>query len=150
MTLTLGGRFQTRVLLILLFGVPWTIIVSPFLTLFAPAGLPAVYRMTLSALAIVLGVGFVWDILYYCLQQFRWDKDWPSSFGLLNGVNEGLTTWIGLRLLATLHGWFAGGTPTFTAFAIHFSTTWLLLWLAMQGPLRIIVLRWRFTGGRIL
>ena len=35
-------------------------------------------------------------------------------------------------------------------FAVHFATTWLAIFLFLQGPMRVPFLRWRFRGGRIL
>ena len=37
------------------------------------------------------------------IQQFRWEKDWPTIFGLLTAINEGLLVWL---LLA---GWRGPG-----------------------------------------
>ncbi len=150
MTPTLVGRFQTRVFLILVVGVPWTLLVSPLLPVPASMHLSAVYRLTFTALLLVAGIGLLWDALYYGLQQFRWDKDWPSLFALLNGFNEGLSTWIALHLSGALGGTYASSNPMFGAFVLHFSTTWILLWLALQGPMRILFPRWRFQGGRVI
>jgi len=36
------------------------------------------------------------------------------------------------------------------AFVLHFATTWLLIFLFLQGPMRVPFLRWRFRGGPIL
>lgn len=35
-------------------------------------------------------------------------------------------------------------------FVLHFATTWLAIFLFVQGPMRVPFLRWRFRGGRIL
>ena len=40
-----------------------------------------------SLIVVVLGVG--WELVYHLLMQFRWEKDWPTLFGLLVGVPEG-------------------------------------------------------------
>ena len=32
----------------------------------------------------------MWEFVYHLLQQFRWEKDWPTLFGLLVGIPEGL------------------------------------------------------------
>ena len=37
---------------------------------------------------------FGWEFVYHFLQQFRWEKDWPSLFGLVTGVNEGALVWV--------------------------------------------------------
>ncbi len=61
---------------------------------------------------IVLGVG--WELIYHLIRQFRWEKDWPTLFGLLTAVKEGALLW----LLISLHavpgaaaGGAAGGVP---------------------------------------
>ncbi|HEY2579222.1 MAG TPA: hypothetical protein VGI74_23185, partial [Streptosporangiaceae bacterium] len=41
-------------------------------------------------------------------------------------------------------------SPIIPLYVIHVGTTWLLTWLFMQGPLRVMHLRWRFEGGKVL
>ncbi len=141
MTPTLFGRIQTRLVLLLTVGLVWTLLVSPLL----PAGDAAigdVYAITLSALGIVALVGVVvWEPIYHALQQLRWEKDWPTGIGLVTGITEGLATFVILSSLRSVPG---------TAFWIHFSTTWLLVWITVHGPLRIFTLRWRYRGGRFV
>ena len=136
-TPTLLGRVQTRIFLVLGVGLPWTLLVSPALPVPASKDLLSVYRLTLTALAVAVVVGVAWDALYYGLQQLRWDKDWPSCFGLLNGLNEGVTTWVGLHLVGVLSGAYGPSNAMFVAFIVHFSSTWILVWLSAQGPMRI-------------
>jgi hypothetical protein len=150
LTPTLSGRIQTRIFLVLVVGLPWTVLVTPLLPVPGSTQLQSVYRVTLTALAVMVVVGVAWDALYYGLQQFRWDKDWPSCFGLLNGINEGVTTWVGLHLVGVLSGSYGSSNPMFTAFSILFSSTWILAWLTTQGPMRVLLPRWRFRGGRIV
>lgn len=142
MTPTLNGRIQTRLFLLATVGVVWTFIVTPFLPGVEDVG--AAYQVTFLALAIVAIVGIGWEFIYHGLQQFRWEKDWPTLFGLLTGINEGLVTWLVLIALVD------PGSVTAAQFAIHFSTTWLLVWLVANGPMRVFSLRWRFNGGRLL
>lgn len=138
MTPTLIGRIQSRLVLVLLVGIPWTILVAPFL----PAGrapLIEVYQMTFTAVILVAIVGAVlWEPLYHLAQQFRWEKDWPTGLGLVTALPEGLLVF---RLLGT-------GVPT-AAFVWHFLTTWLLVWFVLNGPIRVVLPRWRFRGGRL-
>ncbi len=141
MTPTFLGRIQTRLLLLATVGVVWTILVTPFL----PAGgapLGDVYTATFRALGIVALVGVLfWEPIYHGLQQLRWEKDWPTGLGLLTGLVEGVTTYLVLTASMDVPG---------AAFVIHFFTTWVLVWAALNGPLRIVLLRWRYRGGRIL
>ena len=94
-------------------------------------------------MVIVLGVA--WEFLYHFLQQFRWEKDWPTLFGLLTAINEGIAAWFFLEYVPVLPD-DVELTPL--VFCIQFITTWLLVWVAVNGPLRAIFPHWRFQGGR--
>ena len=101
-----------------------------------------VYGLTFQALVIVAVLGVVlWEPVYHGLQQLRWEKDWPTGVGLVVGVIEGVATYIVLSANRDVPG---------LAFVLHFATTWFLVWCTVNGPLRIILLRWRYRGGRIL
>ena len=80
---TLNGRIQTRVFLLVVVGGIWTLILSPFIG-------AAAFIVLFTVL--VLGVG--WELLYHFIQQFRWEKDWPTFFGLVTAINEGLLVWV--------------------------------------------------------
>lgn len=149
MTPTLRGRLETRLFLIVLVGAPWTALAAPFLPRPTMVSLSMVYRVTFEALALTAGVGLAWEIVYHALQQLRWDKDWPSLFALANLVNEGALMWFLLHWTGILPD--SGLSGTFIGlFVTYFLTTWVLIWLFMQGPLRVVHLRWRFEGGRVL
>lgn len=142
MTPTLFGRIQTRIFLVVFVGVPWTLLIGPLLPVDAP--LSDVYRITLRALAIVLVLGvFVFEPIYHFLQQFRWEKDWPAMFVLLEAIPEGIAVRLALPAVVDLP------IPE-ASFWIHFGTTWLVLFLFVHGPIRVLFLRWRFRGGRII
>ena len=104
------------------------------------------YRAMYEVLLIVVVLGVVWEFVYHGLQQFRWEKDWPTLFGLLLGVPEGSwrSPWPGA---ACWPGW---RTSASTAFLVGFGTTWLVTWLLVNGPMRIFSVHWRFRGGRLL
>ncbi|MFG1793625.1 hypothetical protein [Nocardia sp. NPDC049149] len=144
---TLNGRIQTRVLALGVIGCFVALIITPFL----PTGslsLGQAYRVTLSILLATVLVGVLWELLYHFLQQFRWEKDWPTLFGLLTMVNEGALMWVLVRnttivLPETLR-------PSLTAFLIQFVLTWIVFWLIVNGPMRVVFHRWRFQGGRFL
>ena len=139
---TLYGRIQTRIVLTIVVGGIWTLIITPFLPTGEPLG-PS-HRMTFSILLTVLVLGIVWEFIYHGLQQFRWEKDWPTFFGLLTGINEGLLVWILLKAGA-IPG--VGDVPL-SVFLIQFITTWLVIFLVVNGPVQIFFSRWRFRGGR--
>ena len=141
---TLNGRIQTRIFVSLVVGGLWTLLITPLLPL--PGGLAAAYATTFAVLLAVTVLGVGWELLYHLLQQFRWEKDWPTFFGLVTAVNEGALVW---ALLA------AGAVPGLdgpvpgAAFLIQFLTTWLVLWLSVHA-LRVPFVHWRFRGGRLL
>ena len=137
---TLHGRIQTRIFMLVVFGGLVTLVLTPFL----PGDPP--YRTTFLVLATVLVLGVVWELVYHGLQQFRWEKDWPTLFGLLTAVNEGALVWVALQL-----GWVPGidDAPAFSTFLILFLVVWVVVWLWVNGPMRVPLIRWRFRGGRI-
>jgi hypothetical protein len=136
MTPTLSGRIQTRLVLLALVGVPWTMVLTPLL----PGDVRS--RQALAALLVVAGLGVGWELLYHACQQLRWDRDWPSLFALAAGVPEGMLAWLVLRQLGL-------APPSRLAYVLFFGTTWLLVWLVTQGPVRVLAPRWRHTGGRL-
>ena len=131
---TLNGRIQTRIFLLLVVGGIWTLLLTPMLPLGASLG--AAYRATFVVLLTVLVLGIGWELIYHLLQQFRWEKDWPTLFGLLTAVNEGFVVWLLVR---------DGSVP-----GLPFLTTWILVWLAANGPMRVPFVHWRFRGGRLI
>lgn len=146
MTPTLSGRVQTRFFLLAVVGALWTALHTPFLPTPDPVATIDLYRITFTALLLVAVVGLAWELLYHLLQQLRWEKDWPTLLGLLTGIPEGLVVyWLLQRGLP----WAVGSVPA-TTFAISFATTWLLVWATANGPLRIVLVRWRLRGGRLL
>ncbi len=147
MTPTIFGRIQTRLFLLATVGVIWTLLIGPFLTtLVDDASLGDIYRLAFGALLLVGLVGIVWELIYHAIQQYRWEKDWPTLFGLVQGIPEGLVV---AALLGAGLPWDVGDVPT-GAFTVHFVTTWVVVWLAANGPMRVIFIRWRFRGGRVL
>lgn len=144
MTPTLPGRIQTRIFAVALFGGVWTLVISPVL----PGGgaLRDRYEATGAVLLMVGLLGVGWELVYHGLQQFRWEKDWPTMFSLLTGINEGILVWLLVR------DGHAPGSPHVeaTAFVVHFATTWLVIFLLVNGPMRVPFIRWRFRGGRLL
>lgn len=145
---TLRGRLQTRIFAIVVIGGLWTLLITPFLPSM-PAGLTTgdSYQMTFSILGAVLVLGLLWECAYHALMQWRWEKDWPTQFGLLTGINEGLllALVLGLGLVPN-----ADPAPPATTWLTHFVTTWLVVFLFLNGPMKVVFLRWRFRGGRLV
>jgi len=144
---TLNGRIQTRVLGLGVIGFLVAFVITPVL----PTGdlsLAQSYRVTLSVLLAVVLVGVLWELVYHGLQQFRWEKDWPTLFGLLTAVNEGIVVWllVGYTTIVVPEDL----RPSLTAYLIQFIITWLAFWLFVNGPMRVVFHRWRFAGGRFI
>ncbi len=144
---TLSGRIQTRLIALGVIGFFVAFVITPVL----PTGdltLGQSYRVTFSVLLAVMLVGVLWEFLYHFLQQFRWEKDWPTLFGLVTAINEGILIWILLRYTTIIVPEYL--RPSFAAFFIQFVVTWLTFWLIVNGPMRVPFHRWRFQGGRYL
>jgi hypothetical protein len=141
----LSGRIQTRLFLLTTVGAFVTVLIVPALPGVGP--LSAAYRTAFVVLAAVAVLGIGWELLYHLLMQFRWEKDWPSLFGLLTAVPEALLLWLLLRAgLVPL----VGAAPPAAAYVLQFVAVWLGVWLVANGPMRVPFLRWRFRGGRLL
>jgi hypothetical protein len=134
---TLNGRIQTRVFLLLVVGGIWTLLLTPVLPLGVPLG--TAYGDTFVVLLTVLVLGVGWEFVYHLLQQFRWENDWPTLFGLLTAVNEGLLVWLLVPVPVSIG-----------VFLVQFLSTWILVWLAAIGPMRVPFVHWRFRGGRLI
>jgi hypothetical protein len=142
---TLAGRVQTRLALLAVIGGLVTLLVGPVLPV--TASLADKYRDAFLVLAAVAVLGIGWEFLYHFLMQWRWEKDWPTLFGLATLVPEGLLVWLLLQA-----GAIPGivGTVSAPAFCIQFLAVWLAVWLVANGPMRVPFIRWRFRGGRLV
>ncbi len=142
---TMVGRLQTRIWLLAIVGSAVTAWLTPILAI--NGTLADRYRVTFVVLATVAALGIGWELLYHFSMQWRWEKDWPTLFGLITLVPEGILIW---RLLE------AGLVPSISgpvnsgAFWIDFIVVWLATWIVANGPLRVPFIRWRFRGGRFL
>jgi hypothetical protein len=138
---TLMGRIQTRIFVLAVLGGLVTLLITPVL----PEN-PSFHDTLLVLLSIIV-VGIGWEFVYHGLQQFRWEKDWPTLFGLLTAINEGLLIW--LLLQADLVPGI-DGAPSWSTFVIQFTVVWLVVWVWVNGPMRVPFIRWRFRGGRLI
>lgn len=144
---TLNGRIQTRLLALSVIGFVVALVITPFLPI-GSLSVGQAYRVTLSVLLGTVLVGVLWELLYHFLQQFRWEKDWPTLFGFVTIVNEGALMWVLVRYTTVvLPGHLR---PSLVAFGIQFVITWIVFWLIVNGPMRVVFHRWRFQGGRFL
>ncbi|HWM04477.1 MAG TPA: hypothetical protein VNP92_19235 [Actinophytocola sp.] len=138
---TLNGRIQTRIFMLATWGALITLLITPILPNDPD------YKTTYIILAAVAVLGVVWEIIYHLVQQFRWEKDWPTLFGFITCVNEGALIWLLLELEA-IPG--IDGEVPFSTFVIDFLVIWMVIWLWVNGPMRVPLIRWRFFGGRIV
>lgn len=144
MTPTLFGRLQTRIVVLAVIGSLWTLIITPLLPGIPDgAELGETYELTFKILLTVGLLGLAWELVYHGLQQFRWEKDWPALFGLLTGINEGIAAHFATKALFDIE------VIPGSAYVVAFTTTWLVTWFWVNGPMRIFFLRWRYSGGRI-
>jgi hypothetical protein len=139
---TFSGRLQTRLFSFLVVGLPWILLLSLAL---APSagGLRPVLRAAAFSWTATLALGLVlWEPIYHLLMQLRWEKDWPTLFMLGESVPEAAAVWVLLDRVGP-------GAPLGVFLALFFST-WLVIFLTLHGPMRVLFLRWRFRGGRLL
>jgi hypothetical protein len=141
---TLNGRIQTRLVLLAVIGGLVTLVIVPVLPGAAP--LADKYRDGFLVLITVAVLGVLWEGLYHFLMQWRWEKDWPTLFGLATLVPEGLLVWL-LLSAGAVPG--IVGSVSGPAFVIQFLAIWLAVWLVANGPMRVPFIRWRFRGGRL-
>jgi hypothetical protein len=141
---TLFGRIQTRIFAVAVIGTLWAQIIVYVLP---GGGTTTQNRKAMYGVLLIVGVvGVLWELVYHGLMQFRWEKDWPTLFGLLTFVNEGLIAY--LIAHSSLLPWTEG--IAVSTFAVGFLSTWIVLWLFFNGPMRIFTVHWRFRGGRLL
>lgn len=147
MLATIFGRIQTRIFLLAIVGGFWTAVLTPILP-GLEGSLGDKYKTTFLILAATTVVGLVWELIYHFLQQFRWEKDWPTVFGFLNVINEGVVIYVLLHF--DLVPFIDGPSVPLLAFAILFVVIWIAQWLTANGPMRVPFIRWRFRGGRLV
>lgn len=146
MTPTIWGRLQTRVWIAVTVGVVWTTAIAAALP--RPAGVSAAsaYRIAMEALGLMTLAGLGWELVYHLIQQVRWDKDWPSLFALITVINEAVPLWFLLHALQVIQGTTGLSSPALPFYASYVASTWLVIWLFMQGPIRVMHVRWRCNG----
>ncbi len=158
---TFFGRIQTRIFLLVVVGGLWTILITPVARVFVDSdamGSPAlsdVYKVTFTVLLVVLVLGLAWEVVYHGLMQFRWEKDWPTLFGYITIINEGILAYVVVKSLGSdtaepgsLSALIEGLTPA--PYLVAFVTTWIVVNLFANNLMQVLFIRWRFRGGRLL
>lgn len=162
---TLFGRIQSRVVFLATIGAIWVFIMASIL----PATFENDRGQTLSAdwgdrlqdgfvaLLWITIFGVLWEFLYHFVMQWRWEKDWPTFFGFITFINEGLLVYF-LGNEGLLPG-FVGREQfpdvgadvlPFWFFWPLFIVVWMAVWIWVNGPMRVVNIRWRFFGGRLI
>lgn len=144
MTLTLRGRMQTRAVLTGCVGLPAALLAALLAALPMRDGSGAEPTPIVATLALMTVLGMGWECLYHGLQQRRADRDWPSLAALLAVLVE-----IGPLALAAAALPDGARPGSGAAFVVPVLGAWSAAWLVAQGPLRVVVPRWRFSGGRL-
>lgn len=135
MTPELAGRIQTRLFLFSTIGV---VVMLPFALAFG--------FDLYAGLFYIMVLGFGWDCIYHRLTLFRWERDWPTSVQFISGIWEGLFFYL-LTTVVDIPPF--NGAARAGAFWIAYPVTFLAIFLASQGPLRVVFPHWRWNGGRV-
>lgn len=139
-TPTLRGRWQTRLATLGTIGVAVTLVFA-----LRGGGFEGTFFAVLAWVAVL---GVAWDGLWIALQGLRWDRDWPPLLQWAGAAVEGaaLYSWVDRF---GLPGVTAGGV-SLELFAAHYGTVFATVFVFLQGPVRVLLPRWRFNGGRIV
>ena len=142
------GRWQTRIFLNALFGVPsillWMAVFDQFSK---PVDRLEFWHMP-YLLLYMTGIGLVLDVVYIALQKLRWERDWPPAFQWVAGLAEG-----GLVLALSLNDLLPNVThcdDDLTQFPAAFLTMFLPAYFFLFGPMKVLFPRWRFAGGQLI
>ena len=141
MTPTLLGRWQIRIFLLSTVGLFISLLIGVIIRIIRPD--TDMIPVLLLGLSIVLVVGCILDILYQYIQSFRWDADWPTTFQVAAGVLEGLLVWFLMQIISN-------PPPNLGVFLWQYGSIWLIMFVLVQGPLRLFWPRWRYQGGEWL
>jgi hypothetical protein len=161
---TLNGRIQSRIFFLATIGSFWTFIMASILPAhFTYQGVTVAANWgdrIQDGFAALLWVGILgigWEVVYHFLMQWRWEKDWPTFFGFITFINEGILVYL-LADNGVLPGFVGRGTPLedkvglvpFWFFWPLFIVVWMAVWVWVNGPMRVFNIHWRFFGGRLV
>ncbi len=122
-------------------GVGWLVLAGPYLPLAGPR--QGVYSAGFATLGLTAAIGVGWEVVYHGFQQLRWDKDWPTIYGLILGTLEGCVVY---QFISRDVPWQLNGIEPLP-FIWQFGSVWVVIWIVVNGPLRVLFPRWRFLGG---
>ncbi|MEZ5870464.1 MAG: hypothetical protein R3D32_01215 [Nitratireductor sp.] len=148
MTPTLMGRWQTRIILFFIVGLPVTLLFALAWTRdFSDPG----FTMVFLVLMTIFLVGMVLDPAYILVQSLRWENDWPFAFQLFFSICEFLVV---LALIAAdwlpfAHASVIDDPEMRKMLFSHFAVVVTFSILALLGPLQVFLPRWRYKGGEV-
>lgn len=150
MTPTLKGRWQTRILLYILIGLPVTFLVAMYNSnwQWPPASDLTVFQDPFKFITAIFLLGLVLDVLYMRMQSYHWDQDWPFAYQFFFSIVEFFIVFE-LMNYGWLDSFFPDGRIPFRNAAWHFSFVFVLSFLAVLGGIQIFMVRWRFKGGEL-
>ncbi|MGQ0623214.1 MAG: hypothetical protein ACT4PP_00925 [Sporichthyaceae bacterium] len=144
MTLTLRGRVQTRLLMTLTCGLPAALVAAATLPGRQSSNLMQSAGSVVAVLVLMTLLGIIWEGIYHGLQQRRAERDWPSLVALLAVFAELTPLALAVTVLPV-----ELRPSSASSFVVPVLTAWVAVWLMVQGPLRVLLPRWRLSGGQL-
>lgn len=146
----LGGRWQVRIFLFIVVGLPVTALYGIWAAWVSGLDFGNTYWVLYSLLFTILILGLILDPIYIWIQGFRWDYDWPFAYQLFFSFIE-----FGLAYFVASQGWLPWLDSIFfeldgmLRIAIgHFLWVFGIGFLGLLGLIQIFFVRWRFKAGR--
>ncbi len=146
---TLFGRWQTRLFIFIIIGLPATFLFSwLYLEQFTfENGLTEVGTRPFLLLCALTVIGFILDVLYIQIQRIRWDQDWPFVFQFTFSIAEFFIAY-SLMYFGYLEDiGLNKDSMTFEMAATHFSFVFILSYLFLVCCMSLFFVRWRYKGG---
>ncbi|GAA4542345.1 class F sortase [Amycolatopsis samaneae] len=134
MTPAPSGRVQTRLALLALSGLSWTLLAVTFL--------PGNTGFAVASVSVLIVGAVGWETLQQAGRRLRWDKDWATRSALLTTILEAALAYLVLRALDA-----AGDSAV--RYVLCFGSTWLLIWLVVRGLTRVSAARRRHLGAAL-
>jgi hypothetical protein len=150
MTPTLKGRWQTRILLYIVIGLPVTFLVAMYNCnwQWPPSYDLTAFQDPFKFITAILLLGLLLDVLYMRMQSYHWDADWPFAYQFFFSIVEFFIIFE-LMNYGWLDAFFPDGRIPFSNAAWHFGFVFVLSFLAVLGGLQIFLVRWRFKGAEL-
>ena len=150
---TLLGRWQTRILLYVIIGLPVTFLYALYQTAWAwpPPYTQSVFYYPFLFLTLILVLGLILDIIYIQIQRFHWDQDWPFAYQFFFSIAEFYAVFylMDYGIFDLIYPIFPDGYIPFSVAGWHFAFVFVLSFLALLGAIQIFLVRWRFKGGEL-